>query len=128
NYLFAQSSISGEVQDILTQKPLKNAYVSLINMQDSTKKRSVPTNNLGKFKFSSVLKGSFSLRVSFVGFVEYRQNIKIDSDTLVEIPTIFLEESSKELNEVKVVGQVAATIQKVDTVQFNAKAFKVNRC
>jgi hypothetical protein len=126
NSLFSQSSIVGEVREILTQKTLKSAYVSLIDRTDSTKRKTVPTNNFGKFKFSGINKGDYSLRVSFIGFQEYRQNIAVSTDSTVIIPTILLEQNSKELNEVKVVGQVAATIQKVDTLQFNAKAYKVN--
>ena len=126
NSLFAQSSIVGEVREILTQKTLKSAYVSLIDMADSSKRNTVPTNSIGKFTFSGINYGNYSLRVSFLGYQEYRQIIVVTNDSTFEIPIIYLQESSKELNEVKVIGQVAATIQKVDTLQFNAKAYKVN--
>ena len=124
--LFSQSSIVGEVREILTQKPLKSAYVSLVNVVDSTKRIAIPTDSAGKFKFSDISKGNYSLRVSFIGFKEYRKSITVSTDSILIVPTILLEENSQELNEVKVIGQVAAAIQKVDTIQFNAKAFKVN--
>jgi hypothetical protein len=123
--LFSQITINGEIRERATQKILKSAYVSLINSEDSTKRKTVPTDGEGKFRFNEILTGNYSLRVSFLRYEEYRQNLNVGDSTLT-IPTIFLVESSKELNEVKVIGQVAATIQKVDTLQFNAKAFKVN--
>ena len=126
NSLFAQSSIVGEVREILTQKTLKSAYVSLIDMADSSKRKTVPTDSIGKFTFSGINYGNYSLRVSFLSYQESRQNIIIPKDSLYNVSTIFLEENSQQLNEVKVIGQVAATIQKADTLQFNAKAYKVN--
>ena len=126
NSLFAQSSIVGEVREILTQKTLKSAYVSLIDMADSSKRKTVPTDSIGKFTFSGINYGNYSLRVSFLSYQESRQNIIISKDSIYNVSTIFLEENSQQLNEVKVIGQVAATIQKVDTLQFNAKAYKVN--
>ena len=123
--VFSQTTINGEIRERATQKILKSAYVSLINSEDSTKRKTVPTDGEGKFTFSEIIAGNYALRVSFLGYNEYRQNLTVGDSTLI-IPTIFLDENSKELNEVKVIGQVAATIQKVDTLQFNAKAFKVN--
>ena len=126
NSLLAQSSIVGEVREILTQKTLKGAYVSVVDLADSSKRKTVLTDSIGKFKFLGISVGSYSLRVSFLGFQESRQSLVISTDSTYRLLTIFLEENSQQLNEVKVIGQVAATIQKVDTLQFNAKAFKVN--
>ena len=123
--VFSQTTINGEIRERATQKILKSAYVSLINLEDSTKRKNIPTDGDGKFTFNEITSGSYFLRVSFLGYAEYRQNITV-RDSIFNIPTIFLEENSKELSEVKVIGQVAATIQKMDTLQFNAKAFKVN--
>jgi len=126
NSLFAQSSIRGEVRVILTQKTLKSAYVRVIDVADSSKRKTVLTDSMGKFRFSGINQGNYLLRVSFLGYQESRQNISISLDSSYHLSTIFLEENSVQLNEVKVIGQVAATIQKIDTLQFNAKAFKVN--
>jgi len=126
NSLFAQSSIRGEVREILTQKTLKSAYVRVIDVADSSKRKTVLTDSMGKFRFSGINQGNYLLRVSFLGYQESRQNISISLDSSYHLSTIFLEENSVQLNEVKVIGQVAATIQKIDTLQFNAKAFKVN--
>lgn len=124
--LFAQSIISGEIREMATQKILKSAYVSLVNLTDSTRKRTVPSNELGKFQFAQVRRGSYSIRVSFLGYKEYRQNITVSGDVPLALGTLFLIEDSQTLNEVKVVGQVAGVIQKKDTLEFNAKAYKVN--
>lgn len=124
--LFAQTTINGEVRELPTKKILKSAYVSLVSLEDTAKRKIFPTDGEGKFTFDEVIKGSYSLRASFLGYQEYRQTIVVTNDSTFQIPTIYLQESSQELNEVKVIGQVAATIQKVDTLQFNAKAYKVN--
>ncbi|MEA5458657.1 TonB-dependent receptor [Arcicella sp. LKC2W] len=124
--LIAQTSISGEVRELATQKTLRSAYVSLVNIADSSRKRTIPTDAVGKFQFSPVRKGSYSLRVSFLGYQEFRKNIQVSGDEAVKVDSIYLIEDSQVLNEVKIVGQVAAVIQKKDTLQFNAKAYKVN--
>jgi hypothetical protein len=49
NSLFSQSAVVGEVREILTQKPLKSAYVNFINIADSTKRSTILTDSAGKF-------------------------------------------------------------------------------
>lgn len=124
--VFSQTIISGDVKELPTQKTLKSAYVSLVNLADSTRKRTVPTNEMGKFVFPQVRKGNYSIRVSFLGYKELRQNVTVTDEPTLALGTLFLIEDSQTLNEVKVVGQVAGVIQKKDTLQFNAKAYKVN--
>jgi len=124
--LIAQTSVSGEVRELVTKKTLRSAYVSLINMADSSRKRTIPTDAAGKFQFSPVRKGNYSLRISFLGYQEFRKNIQVSGEEAVKVDSIYLIEDSQVLNEVKIVGQVAAVIQKKDTLQFNAKAYKVN--
>lgn len=123
---YAQTVISGEIREMATQKTLKSAYVSLVNLADSTRKRTIPTNDLGKFQFAQVRKGNYSIRVSFLGYKELRQNITVADEPTIALGTMLLIEDSQTLNEVKVVGQVAGVIQKKDTLQFNARAYKVN--
>ncbi|MDR6561628.1 MULTISPECIES: TonB-dependent receptor [unclassified Arcicella] len=124
--LSAQTTINGEIREMATQKILKSAYVSLVNLADSTKKRTVPTNEAGKFQFTQVGAGNYSVRVSFLGYKEYRQALTVADEATIPLATMFLIEDSQTLNEVQVVGQVAAVIQKKDTLQFNARAYKVN--
>ncbi|MES2517490.1 MAG: outer membrane beta-barrel protein [Bacteroidota bacterium] len=124
--LFAQTTISGEVRELVTKKTLKSAYVSLVNLADSSRKRTIPSDALGKFQFSEVRRGNYSLRISFLGYEEYRRAIVVSGEESMSTDSIYLIEDSQILNEVKVVGQVAAVIQKKDTLQFNAKAYKVN--
>ncbi|PWK27146.1 carboxypeptidase family protein [Arcicella aurantiaca] len=124
--LIAQTSVSGEVRELATQKTLRSAYVSLVNLADSSRKRTIPTDAMGKFQISPVRRGNYSLRVSFLGYQEFRKNIQVSGDEPVKVDSIYLIEDSQVLNEVKIVGQVAAVIQKKDTLQFNAKAYKVN--
>lgn len=124
--VFAQTTINGTVRESSSKNTLQSAYVTLIDLSDSTKKKIVATNKLGHFTFDAVNLGTYSLRVSFIGFEELRKAISVTDNSPIIVDSLLLLEDSKQLNEVKVIGQVAAVIQKNDTLQFNAKAFKVN--
>lgn len=117
-------SVKGIIAESKTQTPLPNAYVQLMNVSDSTKKI-VATNTKGEFFFDNMKRGSYALKVTFIGYQAYEKRVRISNQPL-DLATISLLEDSKQLNEVKVVGQLSTGSQKGDTIQFNAGAFKTN--
>ena len=96
------------------------------SLTDSTIRRGVVTDIDGRFLVDNLPVGEYKLLASFVGYNTAEQTLRIDSGR-VDLPTIILLESARQLREVVVKGKIATAEQKGDTLQFNANAFKVNR-
>lgn len=118
-------SVDGSVTDTKGE-PLIGVTVQLASQPDSSLRRGVVTDLSGRFTFDNLPTGSYRLQASFVGFTPAFETIRIDSGR-VQLPTIQLRETARQLNEVVVKGKTVSAEQKGDTIQFNANAFKVNR-
>ncbi len=92
---FAQNgSISGKI--ISDQGyPISNANITLSGTQQGTN-----TDNSGFFKFSNLTSGSFTLKVSYVGFGSKTVQASVTPGETTDIGTIILVENREILNEV----------------------------
>ncbi|MEZ0486568.1 TonB-dependent receptor domain-containing protein [Fibrella aquatica] len=100
--------------------------VRVNSASDSTVRLGNVTGLDGRFLFENLPAGSYKVLASFVGYNTTEQTVQIDSGR-VELPTIILLETARQLNEVVVKGKTPTAEQKGDTLQMNANAFKVNR-
>ena len=66
---------------------------------------------------------TYQLKATIVGYKELTKNITIAKE-FNNLGDIVLQESTNELNEVVVKGKAATMVQKGDTLQYNANAFK----
>jgi hypothetical protein len=121
---YAQS-IKGKLLDLVDNKPLSGASVTLTGLKDSTQKFSSISDNNGSFEFKNLSRDSFTLRVSFIGYEDFKQIVGV-KDSAVDLGTLFIPKSVKSLTGVTVVAQTPPTSQKGDTIQYNASQFKVN--
>ncbi len=118
----AQSfSVSGTVQSAADKSTFPGAAVILENPADSTTVTGAVTDFNGKFDLS-VKAGKYLLKVQFIGFKTLRKAIDIQED--MQLGALEIQEDTKRLEEVVITGKIAAGIQKGDTTQFNAAAFK----
>lgn len=76
---WAQFSIGGKVQDSRNQQFLSGATVLLSNGQ------SAQTNNEGVFSFKNLPAGNYKLKVSFVGYETFSQNLNVSADLNIEV-------------------------------------------
>ncbi len=114
------ASLSGQVADGVDGTSLVGAHVVLI---DSTTKeeRNMVSDLEGMFLFKELLKSSYTLRISFVGYQEMSFPIIIDG-TSTDLGVIELKEGLK-LQEVQVTDKEIRITQKGDTTEFNAEAY-----
>ena len=120
-------TVKGKLVDGTDGKPLVGATVELRQVKDSTQKINVVTDSKGDFNFSNVSKDSFSLRVSYIGYENYRQFIALsDSIPNLDLGQLNIPKSSKELGGVTVVAKPPPATQKGDTTQYSAGQFKTN--
>jgi hypothetical protein len=118
-------SIKGRLLDLNENKPLRGATLTLTSLKDSLQKFSAISDSSGRFQFSDLERDSFVLNVSFIGYEDFKQIVAV-KDTAINLGTLFIPKSIKQLGEVTVITKTPPTQQKGDTIQYNASQFKVN--
>ncbi len=117
--------ISGRLCDSLTHEPIAFATVALLNQQTKAPVKGTQTDTSGHFTLENVPIGTFSLRVSYVGYNDIlKENILIDPATgKLDLGTLAMSASKNSLlNEVAVTAKKEA-LQTVD----GKKVFSVNQ-
>ncbi|MBC6606501.1 TonB-dependent receptor [Hymenobacter sp. BT188] len=123
--VFAQKqTVSGRVLDATDQSALPGANVLLIHLPDSAK-QGVATDPGGNFSFTEVAPGRYLLTISFVSYQTQRRPVTVVGSPVV-LGGILLGSNQIKLGEVEITGRAAAAVQKGDTAEFNARAFKTN--
>ncbi|OGX86326.1 hypothetical protein BEN47_01905 [Hymenobacter lapidarius] len=120
----APTTVSGRVTDGKDQSALIGANVLLIRLPDSTRTGAAAAAE-GRFQFDNVAAGRYIIDASFVGYQKLSQAVTV-SGTPVRVGALALQTGGVQLRGVVVTGQAAQSVQKGDTTQFNAKAFKTN--
>lgn len=98
--------------------------VVLLNPSDSTMQAFGITNKSGEYNIKSIKSGDYLLQVAFLGFETFYQKISIPVENN-ELGAIVLKTKPENIDEVKVTGEYVPLAIKNDTVEYNAKAFKV---
>ena len=120
--LFAQTfTISGLVQNS-TNKSLPGAHIALLHPWGEGYKSNVSSTN-GSFRLEGVSKGGYALKITFLGYQNYKTEINI-SNQHVDLGVIVLKEEATDLNEIEVTEKIPLATQLEDTTQYNADAFK----
>ena len=127
NVVAHSQSIKGKLADPADNKPLVGATVSLAPVKDSNATRTGTSDSLGVFKFTELPIDTFLLKVSYVGYDEFRQIVSIsDSFPDQDLRTVYVPKTTVQLSGITVTSKTPPVQQKGDTIQFNASQFKVN--
>src|SRR6478735_4932646 len=105
--LHAQNSVSvsGQVTSD-NHEPVIGATAALLAAADSSLAKVAVSDEKGNFEMLNVKAGSYSLRISVVGYENYRSAvITVDGSDAIHIPTVVLQRSSTSLSEVTVTAQ-----------------------
>ncbi len=74
-----------------------NANVTLTNTNNGT-----VTNDLGDFKIENIKSGSYTLKVSYIGYLPKEVSVTVTNNQTTQVPSIVLSESEEQLNEILV--------------------------
>ncbi|MCU7499493.1 MAG: TonB-dependent receptor [Ignavibacteria bacterium] len=104
----AQASIEGVVRDSQTGEPLMGATVILIGTS-----KGATSNPDGKYAIRNVPAGQYTIRTTFIGYVEARRNIALN-DGAAAVENFSLEPVTVEGQEVVVTGQALGQKQAIN--------------
>jgi len=102
-------------------QPLPSATVRLINVNDTTKYISVLANDNGRFRFEKVEPGNYLLRITAVGYNEFKKMVVI-SDTQLDLGNLELQKLGKTLKEVTVTASKPLIEQRLGMSVYNVSA------
>lgn len=124
----AQYTLKGSVKDAAGAGPLPGVNVVATFAFDSSKVIGTITNVQGQFELKLDRPGLYTLRMSFVGYETRMERIRLPREqNLLQLPPYSLKEDVKTLGEVRIEGVEQRVVQRGDTTEIRADAFKVNR-
>ncbi|WP_341226012.1 outer membrane beta-barrel family protein [uncultured Arcticibacterium sp.] len=116
------AKIKGFVIDSAVTIAVEYANVALINEINSKVVDGAMADENGKFEFTKIAPGTYSLKASFIGYTDQViESIKIKKGDDIDLGTIKLAISSKVLDEVTVTGLKSIIEEKVDRLIYNAE-------
>jgi hypothetical protein len=121
-----QAQVFGKVTDSKDKTALIGANVTLYSLPDSAFKKGVSADMEGRFSFSELPKGKYFIKVSFIGYDDQFKAIEI-AETPVRVGMIALSPSVTELKSVEIKTKAITAIQKEDTTELNASAYKTTK-
>ncbi|WP_375445337.1 outer membrane beta-barrel protein [uncultured Fibrella sp.] len=117
-------ALQATVTDTLGAK-LNGVTVMLQTAKDSVLTNYGRTDESGKFSLKGVRRGTYILKITYVGMMPLNQTINLDAEPTVDLGTIKLKPIAKELYEVVVKAARAPLTIRGDTVEYDTRAFKV---
>ncbi len=121
-----KTSVTGGVIDSADKKPIGYASLAIKDAKDSSVVASSSTDQNGKFKFSGLKPGTYTLYVGFLGYKRAIKNFTLTEEKPeITLTPLMLASSSQSLNTVEIKGESPPIVIKKDTLEFNASSFKV---
>ena len=120
--VFAQEiRLRGKVMDGKRESALEFANIALLSPQDSAVVTGGMSELDGGFEFSTG-PGDYILRVGFIGYLEFYENISLNANrNSVNLGTITLEEDAQNLDEVVVEGVTSMFESDIDKRTYNVE-------
>lgn len=125
---FSQTvTIKGKIIDKSSQLPLESATVYISSVKDSTIIDYTISDKKGAFSLSTKkIKQPVYLKISFMGYQDYKQEIKeLSADK--DFGILYVQENPNDLQEVVIKNEAPPVRIKQDTLEFNASSFKVRQ-
>src|SRR5689334_10996145 len=107
-------TIKGKIVDLVTNKPLAGATITLTSVKDSLTKFTSLADAGGAFQFTGLPKDSFFFRLGFIGYDEFKQIVSTGAVPVVDLGTLLIPKKSTVMGEVIVTSKTAPVQQKGD--------------
>ena len=117
-------TLSGILVDKETQTPISGVFVNVTNVTDKKDAVIVVTGKSGSFSISSLkTKTNYQFKASLIGYSDLVMTVEGKNKNL-NLGTLSMTVKSQAIGEVTVKGEAPTAIQKGDTIEMNASAFK----
>ncbi len=117
-----QFDVSGSVVDS-ARAGIRGAMVVALTRADSVIAAFATTNSTGAYTIRRLEPGPYILQVTAIGFSPFRRDFEVTT-AHVKADTVVLQATSVELSELVVSAEHIPIINKPDTLEYNADAFK----
>jgi len=118
-------TVTGTLRDSTDHSPLVGANIIMKNVADTADMAYGTTNPDGKFIINHLHIRVYRLTISYIGYRKYQKIVSLTSKGR-NFGVIYMAVKPAMMRDVNVVGRAIASVQKGDTVQYNANAFKTN--
>jgi hypothetical protein len=118
--------ISGRIFSSANKDFVAQATVNLLG-KDSSIKRSILADSLGKFNFEGLSAGQYILQVRSLSYQVLNKAVAVTHTGKLQLDSVFLQPSYDALGTVVVSAKKAAVIIKNDTTEFSAATFRVRK-
>lgn len=122
--MYGQVKVNGKIFSS-DQKSLPGVGIIITNTKDTTDKTLTTSDINGNFSASVRANSSFVLKTSYVGFDEVKRPFQTSTKD-INLGSVVIKQKSKLLDEVVIEGQKTPVVQKGDTTEMSASAYKVN--
>ena len=116
-------SVKGKAVDSDTKSALISATVVLMNSARDVKYHDI-TNAKGEFSLAMVKKGTYTLRITYIGYDSLEQELNISARKDVNLGEVPVKISSVNTPEIEVTAKAPVGEQREDTTIINASRFK----
>ena len=126
--IFAQNPVRITIKGIIrdtSSTGMGGATVMLLAPKDSALVNFSRANDKGIFEFKNVKNIHYILKVSYVGYLPYQQILAPSANEIADLGNVGIKPISKELLEVVVKTARAPLTIKGDTIEYDARSFKV---
>ncbi|MGJ1205121.1 TonB-dependent receptor [Sphingobacterium lactis] len=122
-FTFAQHQLAGTVKDSVTNRPVEFASIALL-LEDQSIYDGMVTDSLGRFSFQNVKKGSYRLRVKFIGYKQKDINIEVVGSREIRVEDIHIAPTSNQITAIDVTGQASSQTHRNDRQAYRADQYK----
>ena len=119
---FAQRTVTGKIVEQDTREPVIQATASLLSGEKVV--ANGVSNANGAFSVTAPSDGSYTLKITYVGFKTYSKKITIKDGKGVQAGTISLAPDAIMLEGATVTAQASKVTVKEDTFVYNASAYR----
>lgn len=113
------SGMNGKLVDSLSAKPVAYATIQLLLGEKHL--HSTYSSEDGRFVFEKLKPGNYELRISAMGFRPLHHKVSLTTGVL-DLQTIYLQQSVKSLDEVRISSSKPLVAQKTDRLIYNVTA------
>jgi Outer membrane protein beta-barrel family len=125
-HAFSQTAnVQGKILDSKKKTSLLGVYVKLANQLDTNEYYFSLTDDEGEFRFIGIKFNTYILTATLIGHTELTKTVRVAKPS-VDLGDLWMEEAVISLQGLTVHGEPPPAIQKTDTTEFNAGAFKTN--